>query len=67
MAKYGKILAWVGPVALPLLVTGIRGLLKKKNRPENPGDDRGQQKDMIDTLVDVGLSGLTRGRGRGRG
>ncbi len=30
MVKYRKLLAWVGPIVLPIVITGIRSFFKKK-------------------------------------
>ncbi len=69
MAKYGKLLAWVGPIVLPMVITGLRSLIRKRGgaRETSEEGDSASSRDVLDTLVDVGVSGLTRGRGKGRG
>jgi hypothetical protein len=68
MAKYGKLLSLVGAIVLPMVITGIRSLLKKRrgNQETIEEGDSASNRDVLDTLVDVGLSGLT-GGGKGRG
>lgn len=69
MAKYDKILRWAGPILVPMVIAGIRSLLKKKKGGQmgNREEYAEPQRDMLDNLVDAGIAGLTRGRGQGRG
>ena len=67
MGGYAKLLLRIGPVVLPLVISGIRYLCKRKKNEQELGehDDDAKHK-MIDTLVDTGLSAMTRGKGRRR-
>ena len=69
MAKHGKLLAWIRPILLPVIITGVRGLLEKRRaaKDTSKGDYSASNRDVLDTLVDVGLAGLTKGRGKGLG
>ena len=69
MAKYGKIVAWVGPIVAPMLAVAIRRLLGKgRNTLKScQGDSPSSNRDMLDDVVDAGLAGLSRSVGRGMG
>ena len=70
MSSYKKILGWAGPIVLPLVITGLRQLFRrKKNSGEsNAEDGKASGRKVLDTLVDAGLSSVTRGmRGSRKG
>ncbi len=69
MAKYGKLLTRVGPIVLPMLIAGVRSLLGKRRGTREAREEGVSEsnRDLLDTVVDVGLSSFTRGQGKGRG
>ena len=68
MGGYQKVLVRYGPMLVPVVAAGIRHLLKKRRKDgENPADDESPVVDAVDTLVDVGLSALSQGKGAGKG
>ena len=66
MGNFRKVLKKAGPVLLPLAIAGIQYLLRRKRGGRKPGEKgNGSSEDnLVDTLVDAGLSTLTRGQGK---
>ena len=70
MGKYKNVLGWVAPMAIPFVVSGIRSLLRKsRNKGDNAErevEEERVERELLDNVIDAGLAGLTRGRGKGR-
>lgn len=70
MGKYKNVWAWVAPIAIPFVVSGIRSWLKKN---KNKGEIAGQQvegerddRELLDCMIETGLSSLTSGGAKGK-
>ena len=66
MAKYGKVLAIIGPIVLPMLVAGIRSFFKNRGKSRDQEEDCNNRssEDIIDQLVDMGISNITKGKSK---
>lgn len=66
MASYKVIFALIGPIVLPLVSAGVRYLLNRKNKTGKQSEefDVTSKRGLVDDMIDVGLSSLTRGKRR---
>ena len=62
MSKYKKVFRWAGPVILPMVIAGIRYLFRRRkdNHESNQENDVITGHKVLDTIVDLGLSSVTR-------